>query len=51
LGPTAVLFGPLAVEKSPNAAPPLEAKASVPMATEPVATAPVPMAIAFTPVD
>ena len=49
-GPTAVLFAPLAEAKSPKAAPPFEAKACVPIAIEPVATAPVPMAMELTPV-
>ena len=49
-GPMAALLRPLAEDSSPNAAPPLEANALVPAAIEPVATAPVPMAIEFRPV-
>src|SRR5579872_2292251 len=42
---------PVATEKSPNAAPPLAAEAELPIATEPVALAPVPMAMALAPVE
>jgi len=42
-------LAPLALELSPNAAPPLEANALVPAAIEPVAVAPVPMAIELMP--
>jgi hypothetical protein len=40
----------VAFEKSPNAAPPLEADAVLPMAIEPVASTPVPIAMKLTPV-
>ena len=51
-GPTAVLLlTPVATELSPSAAPPFEAVALTPRATEPVAEAPVPMAMALTPVE
>ena len=48
--PNAAELVPLATVLSPNAAPPFDANAPEPTATEPVAIALVPMAIEFTPV-
>ena len=49
--PRARLLLPVAMVLSPKAAPPLAAKEAAPTATDPVATAPVPMAIELTPVE
>ena len=46
----ALAFVPVATAASPNAAPPFAAEDAAPIAIEPVATAPVPMAIEFVPV-
>jgi len=49
-GPSATLFAPVATLLLPKAAPPLAAEAAEPSAIDPVATAPVPMAMELIPV-
>src|SRR5215472_2996717 len=49
-GPMAVALRPVAIAPSPKAAPPFAALAATSTATEPVATAPLPIAMELTPV-